>query len=112
MKPEGWECWPEHKKIKHAAEFRLTPRGKFIISQALAIAIEKLMEVEPPEMRETSNIDDMLMLREAIYNYPVLTPEFARSLVESNKSLQAEIVQGQQAIQEMLAGKKSKKKEG
>ena len=34
-------------------------RERYILAQALSIAIEQLESVEPPVMRELSNIEDM-----------------------------------------------------
>ena len=42
-------------------------RGSTIISQALCIAIEQLEKVEPPVMREMSNIADMKLLRDELF---------------------------------------------
>ena len=36
-----------------------TMRERYILAQALSIAIQTLEKVEPPVMREYSNIDDM-----------------------------------------------------
>ena len=42
-------------------------RGKYIIGQALHIAIKALESVEPPVMREVSNIEDMKALRDHFF---------------------------------------------
>ena len=52
---------------KDAKEFVSTLRGQYIISQALAIAIDRLEEVDPP-MREESNISDMKFLRNYLFH--------------------------------------------
>jgi hypothetical protein len=44
-------------------------RGSYIVSQALCIAIEELEKVEPPEMREHSNIADMQLLRDELFSF-------------------------------------------
>ena len=54
--------------LQEAIQFATGNRGQFILSQALVIAIRSLEEVEPPEMRELSNIQDMKYLRDRIYN--------------------------------------------
>lgn len=43
-----------------------SPRGQYIMSQALTLAIEKLEEVEPP-LREVSNISDMRLIQEHLF---------------------------------------------
>jgi hypothetical protein len=43
-----------------------TPRGQYILSQALTVAIEQMETVEPP-LREPSNIADMRLLRNELF---------------------------------------------
>jgi hypothetical protein len=43
-----------------------SPRGHYIISQALTLAIEHL-ETEAPEFREVSNLADMRLLRDELF---------------------------------------------
>jgi hypothetical protein len=50
-----------------AAEFANTPRGNYILGQALYIAIETLNKVEPEVMREISNISDMEFIRDNLF---------------------------------------------
>ena len=47
--------------VKEVMAFRDSPRGQFIIAQALVIAVEELSKVRGP-MREYSNIEDMNLL--------------------------------------------------
>ena len=55
---------------KVAAERLLNSlRGSYIVSQALCIAIEELEKVEPPVMREQSNIEDMQLLRDELFPF-------------------------------------------
>lgn len=49
-----------------------SPRGNFILSQALTVAIEQ-METEPPERREVSNIADMRLIRNELFPLFVIT---------------------------------------
>ena len=53
---------------KEAYNFLTSPRGTFIISQALCVAIETLNKVEPSEIREQSNISDMEFLRDSVFD--------------------------------------------
>lgn len=43
-----------------------SPRGQYILSQALTVAIETLSAVPQP-YRETSNIQDMTLIRDALF---------------------------------------------
>jgi|TARA_Y100000310_G_scaffold45214_1_gene42169 hypothetical protein len=42
-------------------------RGQYIISQALYKAIKVMEKVEPPVMRELSNIEDMKLIMEGLF---------------------------------------------
>ncbi len=57
--PEFWERYTAEEKEEAAITLFNSMRGKLILGQALAHAISKLNEVEPPVMRERSNIEDM-----------------------------------------------------
>ena len=50
---------------EQAAEFANSPRGNFILSQALYYGIEALEAVKPEYMQEKSNISDMKFLQNA-----------------------------------------------
>ena len=52
--------------VKETVEFSQSPRGKFIMAQALYYGIKKLAEVEGV-MREVSNICDMKYLLDVLY---------------------------------------------
>ena len=57
---------------KEAIDFAGSLRGTYIISQALHVAIEKMMEVETP-YQETSNIADMKYLRDYLFDmFPIV----------------------------------------
>lgn len=59
-----------HTQGKVAAEHLFSSlRGAYIVSQALCIAIEELEKVEPPVMREQSNIEDMQLLRDELFPF-------------------------------------------
>ena len=51
---------------KDAVEYRESPRGRFLMAQALYYGIQKLAEVEGV-MREVSNICDMKYLLDTLY---------------------------------------------
>jgi len=52
--------------VKETIEFSQSPRGRFIMAQALYYGIKKLTEVEGV-MREASNISDMKYLLDVLY---------------------------------------------
>jgi hypothetical protein len=62
-----------------------TPRGKFIIAQALHYGIKSLKDVKPEVMQERSNIEDMEVLQE-IFSIPIAEPEeIRRALRKASK---------------------------
>jgi len=65
-KPSNWNKLSKEEKRKIALSLLNSPRGYFIISQALYVAIETLKKVEPPH-REESNIEDMEILLETLF---------------------------------------------
>jgi len=56
-------------------EFLNSMRGRYIVSQALDIAIEYLKSVEPEYMIEVSNISDMEFLRETVFTFPIASTD-------------------------------------
>ena len=52
--------------LKETLEFQASPRGKFIMAQALYYGIKKLNEVEGP-LREVSNICEMKHFLDVLY---------------------------------------------
>ena len=52
--------------VKETIEFSQSPRGKYIMAQALYYGIKKLAEVDGP-LREVSNICDMKYLLDVLY---------------------------------------------
>lgn len=65
------------KKQKEAFQLFDSPRGRYILGQALYLAIEKLKEV-PSEFQEKSNIADMELLKEIFFPYIIV--EQAKSI--------------------------------
>lgn len=53
-------------KQKDVLKFLGSPRGQYIVGQALAIAVKELEKVEP-ELQEKSNIADMKFLGEQLF---------------------------------------------
>jgi len=64
MKPEGWDRMSGPDKREDAERLFTSVRGKLIIAQALAKAIEIMKEQEYPER---SNIEDMEELGETLF---------------------------------------------
>ena len=62
-------------------------RGNYIISQALHIAIKALEQVEPPAMREISNISDMRLIRDQLFPiFSVIEASLASTLEDETLS--------------------------
>lgn len=75
-----------------AKKFASSIRGQYIVSQALAIAIDQLEEVDPP-MQEKSNIADMKFLRNYLYHLyvePMYSKEEAQKMWEIRSWLDGE----------------------
>lgn len=70
MKPEGWDEMDPVTKKTYAETLLNTLRGHYILAQALALGIKALNRV-PAEFRENSNLQDMEMLREMIFTFPL-----------------------------------------
>ena len=64
MKPTDWAQLPKEEQTKMAIELFKSIRGKYIIGQAFAVAIETLSKEKYPE---TSNIEDMEMMGETVF---------------------------------------------
>ena len=55
-----------------ALDFLASPRGRYVVAQALYHGIRTLKQVEPDVMQEKSDIDDMEYLRETLFSFPEL----------------------------------------
>jgi len=67
MKPENWEKMTADQRRTVAHSLMQSLRGHYIISQALAVAIDAMKKV-PVSRREMSNIEDMEILREEVFS--------------------------------------------
>jgi hypothetical protein len=67
MKPSDWDDYTAGEKRNTATVLLNSVRGALIIGQALAHAVKAMRAVEPSYMREISNIEDMEMLGEALF---------------------------------------------
>jgi hypothetical protein len=63
MKPENWDSLSPQDKQDVAQELLYSHRGKYIVYNALTIAIEALREI-PESLREYDTIEDMEILFE------------------------------------------------
>ena len=63
MKPENWDKLCKEEKVEIAKGLFVSPRGRYIISQALCEAIKAMNKVPSPQ-KEVSNIQDMEILGE------------------------------------------------
>jgi hypothetical protein len=61
MKPKDWNQLPMEDKIDIGTRLANSGRGRYLLSQALVVAIEAMGKEEHPE---TSNIQDMEILAE------------------------------------------------
>lgn len=82
MKPEKWNEMTKEQKRDCAWNMMNSPRGTYIMSQALHYAIKDLKAVQPEFMQERLNIEDMEMLRECFFNFPIIDPEEQRKMIE------------------------------
>ena len=67
-----------------AHAFLASMRGRYIVSQALHIAIKEMEAVEPAVMREVSNIADMKRLQESVFTFPTVAFEPVPMPIKSN----------------------------
>jgi hypothetical protein len=74
MRPAEWEDWTDTVREHYARGLLHTPRGEYLISQALAFAIEILADLEPLEGEVLSVVEDMEMLQESIFYRRVASP--------------------------------------
>lgn len=81
MKPANWDQIPKDRQKNYAWELLNSPRGIYIMSQALHYAM-KTMSAEPPERKEVSNIQDMEILRETFFNFPIIDREEQEQMLE------------------------------
>ena len=61
-------------------------RGRYIVSQALYYGIQKLEKVPVP-YQETSNLNDMRLLKEELFNFPV--EDNSNAIAEAEKMFRA-----------------------
>jgi len=74
MKPDNWDNMDEFQKQKMAVGLLKTARGQLLMAQALVYGIKAMREVPAP-YTEISNIQDLEMIRETIFIFPVVTQE-------------------------------------
>lgn len=67
MKPKNWDKLAPEDKIDLGGRLRHSNRGRYILSQALVVAIEALNK-EPANRKEVSNIQDMEILAETEFS--------------------------------------------
>ena len=72
MKHTNWNQLSRQEKLREATDLFTSPRGKYIVSQALCTAIQTLNQ-DTTASPETSNVEDMEML------YATLFDQFSRS---------------------------------
>ena len=71
MKPANWKQLSRKETLRIGSDLFTSPRGKYIVSEALAYAIAGLKDT-PAKQREQSAIDDMEILHETIFDrFPI-----------------------------------------
>lgn len=83
MRPKNWDSLPSDEKMEIAHELLNTIRGRLVISQALEYGIRAMKAVDRPEH---SNIADLEMLRETIFNLPVYMPDTMEIVVPGEEA--------------------------
>jgi hypothetical protein len=73
IKPKNWNKMTKEEKRKAAEQLFTSPRGMCIVSQGLHFRL-KAMKAMPERYTEVSNIEDMEMLRECLFNIVVVEP--------------------------------------
>ena len=66
-KPNNWNKLSKEEKKEIALNLFESIRGKYVISQAFSYAINELKKEENPQF---SNIEDMEILKEVLFNIP------------------------------------------
>lgn len=74
MKPDDWDELEEKQQKDMALELFSSMRGKYIISQALTVAIDEMKKVDDTH-KEVSNIEDMEMLRDTLFPLYYITQQ-------------------------------------
>jgi hypothetical protein len=65
--PEEWATMSDKEKKLFAQRLVMSERGRYIIGQALAVAVREMTKVEPPH-QEVSNIEDMQIIGSMIFS--------------------------------------------
>jgi hypothetical protein len=71
MKPLNWDNMDDNAKLVYARQLFQSMRGYYLASQAFHEAIKALKKI-PKKYREESNIQDMEVLRECLFNLPLI----------------------------------------
>lgn len=85
MKPNNWDLMAMEDRIDIGNELYHSLRGRYILGQALSVAIKSMKTVPMPH-REVSNIQDMEILRETVFTLPCqqdLGPEMFKRMREA-----------------------------
>jgi hypothetical protein len=79
MKPENWDDLTIMQKGIATKRLLDSSRGFLVLSKALHYGLQKMKEVPAP-YTEISDIQDIEMIREMLYNFPVHTEEELRAM--------------------------------
>jgi len=67
MKAENFDQLSKEEQEQMAVSLWASPRGKYLIAQALDVAMRTMKEAKEQEL-ELSNIEDMEMLLQCVYS--------------------------------------------
>ena len=92
-------------KNKEALEFLGSPRGQYIVGQALAIAVKELESVEE-QLQEKSNISDMKFLGEELFKagyatHTMLSAEVLRKIQDQLGNDPDKIIEDTELVKEI-----------
>mgnify|MGYP003109842166 CR=1 FL=1 len=92
-------------KQTEALQFLGSPRGQYIVGQALAIAVAELEKVEEP-LQEKSNINDMKMLGESLFKagyatHTMLSQDLLRKIKDELGNDPDKIIEDEELVKEI-----------
>lgn len=95
-KPDDWNAMSKEQQYRYALLLLRSSRGQLIMAQVMEHGI-KAMKAVPAPYTELSNIEDLEIIRERIFNFPVFTHEDMEELRK-----QAEIAFAQAKLQKVV----------
>ena len=105
-----------NKMSQDALKFLGSPRGQYIVGQALAIAVAELEKVEPA-LQEKSNIQDMQFLGEQLFKagyatHTMLSQDLLNKIKEQVGNDPDKLIEDEELVREINDQIKRKMKDG